>query len=241
MTPTPRQSPIDIRTNDLCHDPKECKADCLNIDCKPGDCTDLICTSTGFRVNPGRNCKSTFSSPYLKDVYEFAQFHAHWGQDASCGSEHTIDGKKYAAEVHFVFYNTKYGSFAEAAEKDDGLAVVGVLLEKGNHNPNYEVLIDTVKKGIGNDKPVPMPKGYSWEGLLPPSNKRDFVTYLGSLTTPPYLESVIWTVFLTPVNISDQQLSILRKITPANYRSCQDVCGRTVRCSKAGSNSSVYL
>ena len=32
----------------------------------------------------------------LSDVYRFKQMHFHWGLDSSAGSEHTIDGKRYA-------------------------------------------------------------------------------------------------------------------------------------------------
>ena len=35
----------------------------------------------------------------LKDVYTTVQFHFHWGADNSVGSEHTVNGKQYAAEV----------------------------------------------------------------------------------------------------------------------------------------------
>ena len=35
----------------------------------------------------------------------------------------------YDGELHLVHYNTKYGSFGEAADKSDGLAVLGVFLK----------------------------------------------------------------------------------------------------------------
>ena len=35
----------------------------------------------------------------MNDEYELWQFHAHWGNDSSKGSEHTVEGKTYAAEV----------------------------------------------------------------------------------------------------------------------------------------------
>lgn len=35
----------------------------------------------------------------LKDTYHFEQFHLHWGSKNDKGSEHTINGKLYAAEV----------------------------------------------------------------------------------------------------------------------------------------------
>ncbi|XP_046449761.1 carbonic anhydrase 2-like isoform X3 [Daphnia pulex] len=65
----------------------------------------------------------------LSNRYNFVQFHFHWGNDSSHGSEHRIKSKKYSAELHLVHYNTKYGSFSEATKYDDGLAVLGVLIK----------------------------------------------------------------------------------------------------------------
>ena len=44
------------------------------------------------------------------------------------------------------------------------------------------------------------------ESILP-SNKDDFYRYPGSLTTPGCFESVVWTVFSTPIQISDKQVN----------------------------------
>lgn len=35
----------------------------------------------------------------------------------------------YAAELHFVHYNKKYGSLGNATNHPDGLAVLGVFVE----------------------------------------------------------------------------------------------------------------
>ena len=61
--------------------------------------------------------------------YEFAQFHWHWGSVSTQGSEHTIDGKEYPAEIHFVHFNKKYGDISTAVSKSDGLAVLGFFYE----------------------------------------------------------------------------------------------------------------
>ncbi len=45
------------------------------------------------------------------------------------GSEHTIDGKEYPAEIHFVHFNKKYGDISTAVTKSDGLAVLGFFYE----------------------------------------------------------------------------------------------------------------
>lgn len=63
------------------------------------------------------------------ETYVLEQFHAHWGHNDTCGSEHTICGKSYSAELHLVHWNKdRFASFAEAAKNEKGLAVVAVFL-----------------------------------------------------------------------------------------------------------------
>ena len=40
----------------------------------------------------------------LDGEYELGQFHAHWGDDDCRGSEHTVDGKMYPAEVSICHF-----------------------------------------------------------------------------------------------------------------------------------------
>ena len=39
------------------------------------------------------------SSGPVSNKYKLAQIHFHWGKHNEVGSEHTVDGKPYAAEV----------------------------------------------------------------------------------------------------------------------------------------------
>lgn len=62
-------------------------------------------------------------------MYKMQQWHCHWGAKNGEGSEHTVDGRSFSGELHLVHWNTtKYNSFQEAAGREDGLAVLGVLL-----------------------------------------------------------------------------------------------------------------
>ena len=61
-----------------------------------------------------------------------------------------------------------------------------------------------------------------------PENKT-FYTYEGSLTTPPLLESVIWTVFRDPVTFSREQVSQLPVVIPTL---CVPFKVRLMRCLK---------
>ena len=65
----------------------------------------------------------------LNHDYSLAQYHCHWGEKDDVGSEHQINGQSYGAEIHFVNWNTKYGSFNEALKYGDGLAVLAVFLK----------------------------------------------------------------------------------------------------------------
>lgn len=37
----------------------------------------------------------------LKDKYQLEQYHCHWGDNDSTGSEHLVDGQSYAGEVNW--------------------------------------------------------------------------------------------------------------------------------------------
>merc|ERR1711974_522512 len=142
--------------------------------------------------------------------YELWQFHAHWGDANEKGSEHTVEGKMYPSELHLVHWNkSKYSSPNEAAGEPDGLAVLGIFLEVGEKHEELDKvfkLLDQIKfKGdkVSFAEPVEPSK-------FLPKDTKSLYTYEDSLTTPPLLESVIWTVFKEPVQISKEQLEAMR-------------------------------
>jgi hypothetical protein len=66
-------------------------------------------------------------------------------------------------------------------------------------------------------------------GLLMGNNLNDFWRYQGSLTTPPCIEGVIWTVFKTPIVFTEDELNSFRtNLFSADYRSIQPLNGRMV-------------
>lgn len=65
--------------------------------------------------------------------------------------------------------------------------------------------------------------------LLP--EKKCFWTYLGSLTTPPFSESVIWMVFKEPVEISHKQIELMRNLRCYDVNEdcpCDEVMGKVI-------------
>ncbi len=57
--------------------------------------------------------------------------------------------------------------------------------------------------------------------LLPEG--RDYFTYMGSLTTPPCSEGVLWIVLKAPLQLSDEQIDLFARLYPMNARPLQAV------------------
>jgi carbonic anhydrase len=155
-------------------------------------------------IKPG----SFLRIPERNRSFELKQFHFH------SPSEHTIDGRSFAMEVHFVH-----------ADKDGNLAVVGVLVEEGEEHPVLSQLWAFMPENPGetNQKPI----GIEETDLLPPT--RDYYAYSGSLTTPPCTEGVRWIVLKTPVQASAGQIATFKsRVGPATNRPLQPVNSRLI-------------
>ena len=96
-----------------------------------------------------------------------------------------------------------------AAGHGDGLAVLGLFLEVGEEDhPELAKLIPYLEKVLHAGDKVQIPEaGINPANLLPKTvETKRFWNYLGSLTTPPLLESVIWIVFKKPIKVSEKQV-----------------------------------
>uniref|UniRef100_A0A8C2WB74 Carbonic anhydrase n=1 Tax=Cyclopterus lumpus TaxID=8103 RepID=A0A8C2WB74_CYCLU len=234
-----RQSPIDIVPHQASHDPSLGPV-VLNYD----QCTSIKIANNGHSVVvefDDSDDRSVIRGGPLDNPYRLKQFHFHWGVKGCHGSEHTVAGNSYASELHLVHWNAvKYTTFGEAATAPDGLAVLGIFLQTGDDHRWLNMITDalyTVKfKGSAADF-----KGFNPKCLLPSS--LHYWTYLGSLTTPPLHESVIWIVVKDPITVSEKQLGKLRTLLftgeeedqrtrmENNFRPPQLLKGRNVRSS----------
>ena len=189
--------------------------------------------STGAAKNNGYGI---YYAPEIKDAkftnhmgtYVLQQFHMHWGQRKGEGSEHTLEGTQYEAEIHFV--HLKEGADPQAP-KGDSFAVLGVLCQEDSAEQTG---------AWGNLKfPREYPGELAINGVnykeLVPSNK-DYYYYEGSLTTPQYAEVVQWFVLKNPVKIPTAILNECRQIQDRggqpvveNFRAVQDLHGRVVQ------------
>lgn len=144
----------------------------------------------------------------MEREFQLVQFHFHRP------AEERVNGRAFDMVVHLVH------------KDDDGkLAVIAVLLKKGSEHPLIQALWNN----------MPLERGQSIEpatiinmnAILPES--RAYYTYMGSLTTPPCTEDVLWMVFKQPVEISQQQVSIFSRLYPNNARPIQPTNGRLIK------------
>jgi carbonic anhydrase len=61
---------------------------------------------------------------------------------------------------------------------------------------------------------------------------RAYYTYMGSLTTPPCTEDVLWMVFKQPIQISAEQVGIFAHLYKHNARPIQPSNGRLIKMSR---------
>ncbi|NWU79347.1 CAH4 anhydrase, partial [Onychorhynchus coronatus] len=183
----------------------------------------------------------------LPRKYKAVEFHLHWGvpsvQQYIPGSEHSIDGEKYAMELHLVHIREDVPNVAEAKKHKDGLAVLAFFIKVDEENKNYATLLNELEniqyKGKKDTVIDPLPLS----SLLPPKEELGrYYRYEGSLTTPDCFEGVIWTIFEKPIELSLLQLSQFAALhfdgknsTPMieNFRPVQPLHERKVSWSSA--------
>ena len=62
--------------------------------------------------------------------------------------------------------------------------------------------------------------------------ERGYFTYMGSLTTPPCSEGVLWMVMKTPLPVSAEQIGVFARLYPMNARPIQSASGRLIKQSQ---------
>ncbi|KAL3859879.1 hypothetical protein ACJMK2_010067 [Sinanodonta woodiana] len=235
-----RQSPVNISVKKSVYD-ENLESNPIQIVYLPE--TNMAVVNSGHSIMANATEQSVISGGPLSGTYRLQQFHLHWGATDDIGSEHTIHGRCYSAELHLVHFNSdKYKTFADAMDKPDGLAVLGVMVKIDKEHAGFKSITDVASKVSHKGQSTKLSKRFD-PGCLLPVDTLSYWTYPGSLTTPPLYESVTWIIFSKPISISKEQIKALRSLKDEehdgkrivnNYRPPLPLGDRKIRCSYAG-------
>lgn len=143
------------------------------------------------------NINISVNGSNLIELFHLLQVHFHWSISNFKGSEHYIDNKSYPLEMHLVHQSNS-----------KRFLVLGFLFELSNKtNSNLEQLID----GVSNAKDFNHFKieNFKLNQILPSENFcRSYIQYVGSLTTPPCTEGIIWNIFTKKIKVSKEQVKL---------------------------------
>lgn len=156
------------------------------------------------QVNVGRGNFMTIGN----QSYELVQFHFHRP------SEEKINGKGTEMVIHL-----------EHRGPGGKLAIVAVLLERGKANEAIQAVWNNIP--LEKNQPVAPGEPIDPTELLP--ERRAYYTYMGSQTTPPCTENVLWLVMKQPMTASPAQMALFSRLYPLNARPVQESEGRMVK------------
>ncbi|VDP77804.1 unnamed protein product [Echinostoma caproni] len=166
-------------------------------------------------------------------MYCVTELHFHWGANGTLGSEHTLDGNSFSFEAHLVMHNCEiYGTLDNALISPHGVAVLGFWVQE---KPDVKLadsfigvmgqLGTTLQTVLDLDSPILIP-AFNLSELMNLVDPGAYYRYMGSLTTPPCIPNVMWTVFtkVIPMSTAQQASSVAEKMFKiANRLESQDV------------------
>jgi carbonic anhydrase len=195
-----RQSPIHIDERDTLQGP----AEPLLFNYQPSD---------GSVVNNGHTIQVDVQGDNTLtvrgSVYKLLQFHFH------TPSEERVNSRGYAMVAHLVHRNA-----------EGQLAVVALLMDPGTANGLINKVWTYMPLDSGDR--VRMPQNLLDLNELLPKDQR-YYQFMGSLTTPPCTEGVLWMVIKQPISVGRDQIRLFSQLFPNNARPVQAVNGRPVR------------
>lgn len=141
-------------------------------------------------------------------TYELQEFHFHRP------SEEKINGKGTEMVIHLVHRSA-----------EGKVAIIAVLLERGQPHRLLQTIWDNL--------PLEKFDAVSPSIVIDPTDalpeRRDYFTYMGSLTEPPCTEGVLWMVFKQPMQASPAQMALFSRLYPLNARPIQSTAGRMIK------------
>jgi carbonic anhydrase len=140
--------------------------------------------------------------------YALQQFHFHRPSEAR------VNGRQFEMDVQLVH-----------KDSEGRQAVVALLLERGAAQPLLQTLWNHLP--LEKQEEVAVPTAIDLNQLLPAD--RRYYTFMGSMTTPPCSEGVLWLVMQQPLTASARQIDIFSRLYPMNARPMQQAAGRLIK------------
>lgn len=143
--------------------------------------------------------------------YELIQFHFHRP------SEERVNGRGFDMVVHFVYVGRRPARRRRRADGGRGGEFVHpdrVESHPSRKEPGCRATLDADRS----------------RRLLPAD--RGYFSYMGSLTTPPCTEDVLWLVMRQPVQVSAEQIATFARLYRNNARPIQPTFGRLIKESR---------
>jgi len=151
--------------------------------------------------------------------YSSKQFHFH------TPSEHLVDGMTFPMEMHIV------NMVIDSGKKDNpSYLVVALLFKMGAENNFLKEFLSKIpeKEGEKNELPLGQVKLEDVFSQIPKNEMKSYYTYKGSLTTPPYTETVQWVILKYIVEASEEQIMRIERMEGNNARHVQAVNDRKI-------------
>lgn len=149
-------------------------------------------------------------------VYAFKQAHFH------TPSEHQIDGMTFPMEMHFV---------SEGIDQDSNnpeYLVIAVFFKMGEENRFISGFINKIPTHENDTVSLSDDSIYIDDLIGPINPDREYYYYKGSLTTPPYTETVNWLILREIIEASPEQIKIINDLEGNNARHVQAQFGREI-------------
>jgi carbonic anhydrase len=129
-------------------------------------------------------------------------------------AETLVAGHRYNMAVHLLHRDAQGRQAILVLPVQQGDADQPALQRFWNHLPLEKHLVEAV------------PEPLDFSSLLP--NERAYFTFMGSLSTPPCTEDVLWLVMREPLVASSRQLAVMQRLYPMNARPVQPAGGRLI-------------
>uniref|UniRef100_A0AAR2LC05 Alpha-carbonic anhydrase domain-containing protein n=1 Tax=Pygocentrus nattereri TaxID=42514 RepID=A0AAR2LC05_PYGNA len=207
-----RQSPVNIETRRLIFDPYLTPIQ-LNAGGKKISGT-MYNTGHHVSLRPDKSHLVNVSGGPLSYSYRLEEIRLHFGSEDSQGSEHLLNGRAFPGEVQLIHYNQDlYLNYSDAARGPNGIAVISIFMKISEPTNLFLIRMlsrETITR-ITYKNDAYLLTGLSLEELFPETSR--FITYDGSMTIPPCLETATWILMNKPIYISQIEMQSLRLLS----------------------------